>query len=97
LKDRPTEDHDRIARLKAHVFEGQAQVAETGAAWARAELTLLRDTIDLAVGQTRLESRPVQFGRQAGITEFGHIGVEAPDVAEMQQFWCRNFTMKVSD
>lgn len=55
------------------------------------------NTIDLAVGQTRLESRPVHFGRQAGITEFGHLGVEAPDVAEMQQFWCRHFNMKVSD
>jgi DNA-binding PadR family transcriptional regulator len=42
LKNRPTHDHDRIARLKAHVFEGQAQVAETRAAWARAELDLLR-------------------------------------------------------
>jgi 2,3-dihydroxy-p-cumate/2,3-dihydroxybenzoate 3,4-dioxygenase len=55
------------------------------------------NTIDLAVGQIKLESRPVRFGRAAGITEFGHIGVEAPDVAEMQRFWSRHFNMKVSD
>jgi 2,3-dihydroxy-p-cumate/2,3-dihydroxybenzoate 3,4-dioxygenase len=55
------------------------------------------NTIDLAVGQIRLLNRPVRFGRAAGITEFGHIGVEARDVGEMQQFWCRHFNMKVSD
>jgi 2,3-dihydroxy-p-cumate/2,3-dihydroxybenzoate 3,4-dioxygenase len=55
------------------------------------------NTIDLAVGQIKLESRPVRFGRAAGITEFGHIGVEAPDVMEMQRFWSRHFNMKVSD
>jgi 2,3-dihydroxy-p-cumate/2,3-dihydroxybenzoate 3,4-dioxygenase len=55
------------------------------------------NTIDLAVGQIKLESRPVRFGRAAGITEFGHIGVEAPDVAEMHRFWTRHFNMKVSD
>ena len=44
LTRRPTHEHDRIARLKAHVFEGQAMTAETRAAWARAELALLRDT-----------------------------------------------------
>jgi DNA-binding PadR family transcriptional regulator len=43
LKNRPPAEHDRIARLKAHVFEGQAQMAETRAAWARAELELLNE------------------------------------------------------
>jgi DNA-binding PadR family transcriptional regulator len=42
LRNRPPDEHERIARLKAHVFEGQAQLAETRAAWARAELDLLR-------------------------------------------------------
>jgi DNA-binding PadR family transcriptional regulator len=46
LKNRPVDDHDRIARLKAHVFEGQAQMAETRAAWARTGLDLLRDGSD---------------------------------------------------
>ena len=43
LKNRAAREQDRTARLKAHVFEGQAMVAETRAAWARAELDLLRD------------------------------------------------------
>jgi len=41
LKNRPSDDHERIARLKAHVFEGQALVAEARVAWARGELRLL--------------------------------------------------------
>jgi DNA-binding PadR family transcriptional regulator len=41
LKNRPAQDHDHIARLKAHVFEGQAMVADTRALWARAGLELL--------------------------------------------------------
>ena len=43
LKNRPAHDHGRISRLKANVFEGQAMMAETRAAWARTELTLLYD------------------------------------------------------
>ncbi len=46
LQNRPPEEHDRIARLKAHVFQGQAMVAETRADWARAELELLRERPD---------------------------------------------------
>jgi len=42
LRNRPEHDHDRIARLKAHVFEGQAMVAEARVAWARDEIRLLR-------------------------------------------------------
>jgi len=41
LKNRPPADHDRIARLKAHVFEGQAMMADARVNWARAELNLL--------------------------------------------------------
>lgn len=43
LKNRPAHDHDRIARLKSNVFEGQAMMAETRVAWARTELALLYD------------------------------------------------------
>lgn len=53
--------------------------------------------IDLVVGQVRLESRPVRFARPAGITEFGHIGIEVPDVATAEDFWVRNFNIRVSD
>ncbi|MFV0459601.1 MAG: PadR family transcriptional regulator [Actinomycetales bacterium] len=42
LTRRPSHEHERIARLKAHVFQGQAAVAQARAAWARAEVDLLR-------------------------------------------------------
>ncbi|OYO22005.1 glyoxalase [Enemella dayhoffiae] len=55
------------------------------------------NVVDLVTGQTHTESRPVHFTRPAGITEFGHIGLEAPDVRQAQQFWCEHFNIKVSD
>jgi DNA-binding PadR family transcriptional regulator len=42
LKSRPPEQHERIAALKAHVFEGQAQVAETRLRWAEKGIQILR-------------------------------------------------------
>jgi DNA-binding PadR family transcriptional regulator len=42
LRNRPSRDHDRIAKLKANVFEGQAMVADARIAWARTEIDLLR-------------------------------------------------------
>lgn len=44
LRSRPADDHDRIARLKAHVFEGQAMVADARASWAREGISLLTAT-----------------------------------------------------
>ncbi len=41
LTRRDPADHDRIARLKAHVFEGIARVARTRAEWAREGQRLL--------------------------------------------------------
>ncbi|GAA2778575.1 PadR family transcriptional regulator [Crossiella cryophila] len=41
LSHRPAAEHDRMARLKAHVFAGQAAVAEARIAWAREGLRLL--------------------------------------------------------
>ena len=42
LEHRDPGDHDAIARIKAHVFEGQAALAETRVAWAREGLVLLQ-------------------------------------------------------
>ncbi|TRW44252.1 VOC family protein [Georgenia yuyongxinii] len=52
--------------------------------------------IDLVVGQVRLTA-PVKFTRPAGITEFGHICFDAPDVYEAGKFWTGNFNAQVSD
>ena len=61
LKNRLAHDHDRIARLKAHVFEGQAMIADTRADWARAGLGLLHDGDDTAPdtqSQERVDEQP---------------------------------------
>lgn len=52
--------------------------------------------IDLVVGQTTVPT-PVKFNRPAGITEFGHICLDAPDVNEAGRFWTRTFNARVSD
>ncbi|MGW0811584.1 PadR family transcriptional regulator [Nonomuraea sp. NPDC002799] len=45
LKSRPPAEHDRIAALKAHVFEGQIAVAQARADWARESLRLLAEGV----------------------------------------------------
>jgi 2,3-dihydroxy-p-cumate/2,3-dihydroxybenzoate 3,4-dioxygenase len=52
--------------------------------------------IELVVGQVT-QGRPVQFARRAGITEFGHLCLDAPDVHEAYRFWSTTFNAKVSD
>jgi 2,3-dihydroxy-p-cumate/2,3-dihydroxybenzoate 3,4-dioxygenase len=52
--------------------------------------------IELVAGQQTL-GRPVEFGRRAGITEFGHLCLDAPDVAEAYRFWSSTFNARVSD
>ena len=42
-------------------------------------------------------SRPVEFTRHAGITEFGHLCLDAPDVHEAYRFWSSRFNARVSD
>jgi 2,3-dihydroxy-p-cumate/2,3-dihydroxybenzoate 3,4-dioxygenase len=42
-------------------------------------------------------ARPVAFGRAAGITEFGHLCLDAPDVHEAYHFWSGTFNARVSD
>lgn len=52
--------------------------------------------IELVVGQQSL-GRPVELTRRAGITEFGHLCLDAPDVHEAYRFWSTTFNAKVSD
>ena len=52
--------------------------------------------IELVVDQQSL-GRPVAFSRRAGITEFGHVCLDAPDVREAYRFWSTTFNAKVSD
>lgn len=49
------------------------------------------------VSQQETITRPVAFNRPAGITEFGHLCLDAPDVQEAYRFWHGHFNAKVSD
>jgi len=52
--------------------------------------------IELVTGQTTV-TRPIRFGREAGISEFGHLCLDAPDVREAYRFWSGHFNARVSD
>jgi 2,3-dihydroxy-p-cumate/2,3-dihydroxybenzoate 3,4-dioxygenase len=49
------------------------------------------------VSQQETITRPVAFARPAGITEFGHLCLDAPDVHEAYRFWSSRFNARVSD
>jgi 2,3-dihydroxy-p-cumate/2,3-dihydroxybenzoate 3,4-dioxygenase len=49
------------------------------------------------VTQQQTITRPVAFTRPAGITEFGHLCLDAPDVHEAYRFWSTRFNVRVSD
>jgi 2,3-dihydroxy-p-cumate/2,3-dihydroxybenzoate 3,4-dioxygenase len=49
------------------------------------------------VSQQESVGRPVTFSRQAGISEFGHLCLDAPDVHEAYRFWSTRFNARVSD
>ena len=49
------------------------------------------------VSQQETAARPVAFSRGAGITEFGHLCLDAPDVHEAYRFWSTRFNARVSD
>jgi 2,3-dihydroxy-p-cumate/2,3-dihydroxybenzoate 3,4-dioxygenase len=49
------------------------------------------------VSQQETVTRPVEFTRHAGITEFGHLCLDAPDVHEAYRFWNGTFNARVSD
>jgi 2,3-dihydroxy-p-cumate/2,3-dihydroxybenzoate 3,4-dioxygenase len=49
------------------------------------------------VSQPEIITRPVEFTRPAGIIEFGHLCLDAPDVHEAYRFWSSRFNARVSD
>ena len=51
---------------------------------------------DLVVGQSK-NADVVHFTRPAGIREFGHLCVDAPDVRAAYAWWSRVFNIKISD
>ncbi len=49
------------------------------------------------VSQQETITRPVAFTRPAGITEFGHLCLDAADVHESHRFWSTRFNARASD
>jgi len=49
------------------------------------------------VSQQETITRPVRFARPAGIQEFGHLCLDAPDVHDAFRFWSSTFNARVSD
>lgn len=49
------------------------------------------------VSQQEMITRPVAYTRTAGINEFGHLCLDAPDVHEAYRFWNTRFNARVSD
>jgi len=49
------------------------------------------------VSQQETITRPVAFSRPAGITDFGHLCLDAPDVRAAHRFWSTVFNARVSD
>ena len=43
------------------------------------------------------DAAPVEFTRRAGITEFGHLCVDAPDPRAAYEWWSSLFNIKISD
>jgi 2,3-dihydroxy-p-cumate/2,3-dihydroxybenzoate 3,4-dioxygenase len=52
--------------------------------------------IELAAAQ-RLSADPVRLTRPSGITEFGHLCLDAPDAREAHRFWSTVFNARASD
>src|ERR1700750_2505417 len=49
------------------------------------------------VSQQETVARPGGFSRAAGITEFGHLCLDAPDAHEAHRFWSTRFHARVAD
>ncbi|MDT5154288.1 MAG: 2,3-dihydroxy-p-cumate/2,3-dihydroxybenzoate 3,4-dioxygenase, partial [Mycobacterium sp.] len=52
--------------------------------------------VELVVAQ-RLSAEPVRLTRPSGITEFGHLCLDAPNAREAHRFWSTVFNARASD
>ncbi|MGA4987273.1 VOC family protein [Nonomuraea bangladeshensis] len=97
-------DEDALAAAETELEKAGVAVARGGAEEARSRR--VRDflsfddpfgnRVDLVIDQVTLTA-PVRHGREAGITEFGHLCLDAPDVREAYCFWNGLFNARVSD
>ena len=97
-------DEDALADAERELELSGTAVARLDAAQARSRRVRAGIGFDDPFGN-RLElvaqqetiTRPVAFARHAGITEFGHLCVDAPDVHEAHRWWSTRFNARVSD
>lgn len=97
-------DEDALALAETELEQRGVTVARGDAAECRSRRVRayvgfddpFGNRIELVAGQQSL-GRPVEFSRRAGITEFGHVCLDAPDVHEAYRFWSSTFNAKVSD
>jgi 2,3-dihydroxy-p-cumate/2,3-dihydroxybenzoate 3,4-dioxygenase len=97
-------DEDALAAAESGLERSGLTVTRGGAADAHARRVRsfigfddpFGNRIEL-VSQQELITRPVEFTRQAGIAEFGHLCLDAPDVHEAYRFWNSHFNARVSD
>lgn len=97
-------DEDALEAAETHLESSGFAVSRGSSAEARSRRVRSFIAFDDPFGN-RLElvanqetiTRPVRFNRTAGITEFGHLCVDAPDVREAYRFWSTHFNAKVSD
>jgi len=97
-------DSDALAAAETELERSGATVRRGSAAEARSRRVREFIAFDDPFGN-RLElvsqqesiTRPVRFTRPAGITEFGHLCLDAPDVHEAYRFWSTRFNARVSD
>jgi 2,3-dihydroxy-p-cumate/2,3-dihydroxybenzoate 3,4-dioxygenase len=97
-------DEDALAAAESELERAGLTVRRGAAAAARARRVRsfigfddpFGNRIEL-VSQQETITRPVAFARPAGITEFGHLCLDAPDVHEAYRFYGSRFNARVSD
>lgn len=97
-------DEDALAAAETELERAGLGVRRGGQAAARSRRVRsffsfhdpFGNQIELAIKQETI-TRPVAFTRPAGITEFGHLCLDAPDVHAAYRFWSTHFNARVSD
>ena len=97
-------DEDALAAAESELERAGLTVRRGGAAAARQRRVRsfigfddpFGNRVEL-VSQQETITRPVAFARPAGITEFGHLCLDAPDVHEAYRFYSSRFNARVSD
>ncbi|MFI5957648.1 VOC family protein [Cryptosporangium sp. NPDC051539] len=97
-------DEDALAAAERHLERAGYAVTRGDAAAARSRRVRsfvgfddpFGNRVELVAHQETI-TRPVGFTRPAGITEFGHLCLDAPDVREAYRFWNTHFNARVSD